>query len=93
MMVSTFLEHLTLKNKLELHPCEIDLAIGGCLVGPLRPPFWLPVHFVGLLQPLVVHRNRSIQPTDFVQHQLAPSMGREYVRNLSFYDKGLNGSN
>ena len=80
-MVSTFLGHLTPENKLELHHCETDLAIEGYLVGPL--PFWLPVHVIGLPQPLVVHRSRSVQPTDSVQHHNLKLIKRKLYLGLN----------
>ena len=52
---------------------ETHLAIGRCLAGPLRSPFWLHVHVVGLFQPSVAYRSRSVQPTNSVRYQIPSS--------------------
>ena len=69
-MVRKIFRILDSQKKLEFHPCETNLTIGGCLVGSFRPPFWFCIHFVGLPQPFVVHRSWSVQPTDSVQYQV-----------------------
>ena len=48
---------------------ETNLAIGGCLAGPLWSPFDCVFIFVGLPQPPIAHRNWSVQPTDSVRYQ------------------------
>ena len=69
-MVRKIFRILDSQKKLEFHPCETNLTIGGCLVSSFRPPFWFCIHFVGLPQPFVVHQSWSVQPTDSVQYQV-----------------------
>ena len=77
-------------KKLELHSCErLTLPSEGFWPVYFGPPFDCVFTFVGHPQSPVAHRSRSIQPTDSVRYQLAPSVGKRLFCSFLFRDKRL----